>query len=108
MRLELHPGIHVVGEAADGPAALRLPASEIDVVLLDLNLPGMSGLEVCARFGERHVPVVMFSLEDGERTRRSCLAAGAAAFVSKRAAAREVLAALFAANEATVKEGAGE
>jgi two-component system, LytTR family, response regulator len=54
------PEVRVVGEAQDGPTALRL-IDELrpDVVLLDLSMPGMSGLEVTKRM--RHRPAVVFT-----------------------------------------------
>jgi two-component system LytT family response regulator len=54
------PEVRVVGEAPDGPTALRL-IDELrpDVVLLDLSMPGMSGLEVTRRM--RHRPAVVFT-----------------------------------------------
>jgi two-component system, LytTR family, response regulator len=54
------PDVRVVGEAEDGATALRL-IDELrpDVVLLDLSMPGMSGLEVAKRM--RHRPAVVFT-----------------------------------------------
>ena len=54
------PDVRVVGEAEDGPTALRM-IEELrpDVVLLDLSMPGMSGLEVAKRM--RHRPAVVFT-----------------------------------------------
>ena len=47
--LEVQDGIEVVGEAGDGPAALKLAAEHHpDVILLDLKLPGLDGLAVLA------------------------------------------------------------
>ena len=49
-RLELEPDLLVAGEAADGPGALAaLAAVPVDVVLLDVRLPGCDGLEVAAQ-----------------------------------------------------------
>jgi DNA-binding NarL/FixJ family response regulator len=85
MRLRLEPGIAIVGEAADGPAALELSAiGAPDVVLLDFNLPGRDGLSVCRSLRSRGRAVVVLTIEDGEAVRERCLAAGAAAFVSKQ------------------------
>ncbi len=54
------PDTRVVGEAADGPTALRL-IDELrpDLVLLDLSMPGLSGIEVAKRM--RHRPAVIFT-----------------------------------------------
>ncbi len=98
MRLLLDSSINVVGEAADGESALALAVVlRPHVVLLDLNLPGMSGLEVCEALTGMQIPVVMFSLDDSDRTQLACLAARASSFVSKQAPANLLLAALHAA-----------
>jgi DNA-binding response OmpR family regulator len=75
-----------IATANDGPAALdAADRVDPDVVLLDLNLPGMSGLEVCRalkeRTGDRRVVMVT-----GQATRQdelAGLAAGADAFLRK-------------------------
>lgn len=52
--LKEHPEIEVVAEAADGTSALELASQEApDVILLDLKMPGMGGMEVCRRLKER-------------------------------------------------------
>lgn len=51
--LELEEDLHVVGEAGDGAAALELIESEQpDVVLTDIEMPGMTGLELAAALKE--------------------------------------------------------
>ena len=61
--LETEDGIVVVGEADDGAAAVELVReTKPDVVLLDLMLPGMSGLDVCRAIrAESGVPIVMLT-----------------------------------------------
>ena len=80
--------IEVVGEADTGEQALTLiRALAPDVVLCDLNLPGISGLEVTERItgGRRTTRVVIVSvLEDGPMPRR-LLEAGASGYVGKGA-----------------------
>lgn len=57
--LELH-GFAVVAEAIDGPDALmKVDEFEPDVVLLDIQLPGMDGIEVAERLSRREHPPVM-------------------------------------------------
>jgi DNA-binding NarL/FixJ family response regulator len=79
-------GVVVVAEAWDGPEALRLVRLHApDVVVLDLNLPGMSGLEVLAVVKARPVPPVVIILTNHphERYRVACLRAGADFFFDK-------------------------
>jgi len=90
MLLEAHPaGITVVGEAEDGEALLKLLNTvETDVVVMDLTMPGMGGLETLRRLRARdHAPpvLVLSAHEDTAHPRRA-LNAGAAGYLSKRSA----------------------
>ena len=74
--------------AADGPHALRMiESSPPDLVLLDVQMPGMDGYEVCRRIKEnpelRLVPVVMITALDSTDDRVTALEAGADDFMSK-------------------------
>lgn len=86
--------IEVVGEAESGDVALpRIRALRPDVVLCDLHLPGLSGLEVTERVlkGQQGTRVVIVSvLEDGPMPRR-LLEAGASGYVGKGGDADELL-----------------
>ena len=85
--LEQH-GYDVVGEAGDGEAALRV-ASELrpDVVLLDVQMPGIDGFEVTERLlaGDRPPVVVLVSTRDREDFGGLVERSGARAFISKHA-----------------------
>jgi DNA-binding NarL/FixJ family response regulator len=95
MQLELEADMAVVGEAADGRAAIeQLATTTPDVVLMDLQMAGVDGLSATSalRVHQPSLPVVILSLHDGLRTRSEALAAGARAFVSKHDPAGVLLA----------------
>ena len=81
------PDFDVIGEADEGEAAITL-ASELhpDVVVLDLRMQGVDGLEAAREIAatEHDVRIVILSLQDDARTRREALASGASAFVGKQ------------------------
>ncbi len=79
-------GLVVVGEAADGRSALAQAAAlEPDVVLLDIGLPDLDGLEVASQLaGRRPAPgVVLISSRDGATYGSRLLGSPAAGFVRK-------------------------
>jgi DNA-binding NarL/FixJ family response regulator len=84
--LELADGVEVTGEAADGPAALELIAeSSPDVVLLDMVLPGMDGVEVLHEMRRRALAarvLVVTSFTDRSRL-LPAVRAGARGYLSK-------------------------
>jgi DNA-binding NarL/FixJ family response regulator len=94
MILSAESDIEVVGEAESGEVALpQLRKLRPDVVLCDLHLPGVSGLEVTERIvrGEYGIRVVVVSvLEDGPMPRR-LIEAGASGYVGKGGNAGELL-----------------
>lgn len=82
-------GIEVVGEAADGEALLRqLPEWRPDVLVLDLTMPGLGGLETLRRLRARDdAPrVLVLSAHEDTAYPRRALNAGAQGFLSKRSA----------------------
>lgn len=98
-RLGETPGIEVVGEAGTGQEALALAASlQPDLVLLDIGLPDMSGLDVAARLGEvaPGTRALMLSMYDNREYVLSALRAGAAGYVLKDATSKEIIAAIRA------------
>ncbi|MFF7237594.1 response regulator transcription factor [Streptomyces collinus] len=84
---------YAVDRAADGPAALeRAAAHRPDLVVLDLMLPGMDGLEVCRRLREHGpVPVVMLTARGDEEDRVLGLEVGADDYVTKPFSPRELV-----------------
>ncbi|MGP5658979.1 response regulator [Corynebacterium falsenii] len=80
--------------AQDGPTALETFATEqVDIVLLDLMLPGMSGTEVCRQLRQTSsVPVIMVTARDSEIDKVVGLELGADDYVTKPYFARELIA----------------
>ena len=83
-----------VETAADGPAALRrFEAARPDLVLLDLMLPGIDGLEVCRRIRtQSNVPIIMLTAKRDETDTVIGLGVGADDYVAKPFSPRELLA----------------
>jgi DNA-binding NarL/FixJ family response regulator len=95
LRLTLEPEVEVIGEARDGAEAISLARSlQPDVVLMDVRMPGMDGIEATAalRAVARESAVVILSLDDSAKTRTRAKEVGAMAFVSKRRMEEELLA----------------
>jgi DNA-binding response OmpR family regulator len=82
-----------VDRAADGPTALAVAAARPpDLVVLDLMLPGLDGLEVCRRLRrERPLPVVMLTARGDEEDRILGLEVGADDYVTKPFSPRELV-----------------
>jgi len=98
--LELEPDFMVVAECADGDAAFtalqqRQPP-EVHVVVLDLSMPGRSGLELLRRISLRWpgVRTLVFSMHDSPAMVVQALQAGAAGFVTKSSQPELLVAAL--------------
>lgn len=63
IRLRLHDesDVEIVGEAGDGPAAVKaIEELEPDLVFLDIEMPGMDGFEILEKAGPTHLPLVIF------------------------------------------------
>lgn len=83
-----------VRQAADGPSGVEQAERwEPDLVLLDLMLPGLDGLEVCRQIQrDRHVPVLMLTARDDETDLVIGLAVGADDYLTKPFSMRELVA----------------
>ena len=94
LRYHLSSAGYEVSEARDGAQALRLALTQSpDLVLLDLMLPAMSGLEVCRALRRRsQVPIIMVTAKDSEVDKVVGLELGADDYVTKPFSVREVLA----------------
>jgi two-component system, NarL family, response regulator NreC len=92
--LETEPGVAVVAEAADGLEALRLcDEQQPDLLILDIGMPKLNGLEVAARAQkvERPPRVIILSMHADESYIIRALAAGARAYLLKDATDEDLL-----------------
>jgi DNA-binding NarL/FixJ family response regulator len=99
MLLGLLPGIEVVGTAADGEEAVRLAAARAaDVVLMDLRMPRMDGIEATRRLAEVRpaARVIALTTYADEPTVLGALRAGARGYLTKDAGAEEISRAILA------------
>lgn len=97
--LETLPHVEVVGESGDGLEAVRLArALSPDVILLDITLPGLNGLEVAARVARlgTGTRVLVLSMHASPEYAARAFAAGAAGYLNKDSAFDELAAALEA------------
>ncbi|CAL9433120.1 Transcriptional regulatory protein KdpE [Nocardiopsis dassonvillei] len=105
MTINLRARGHDVDTAADGAGALRLAAERPpDVVLLDLGLPDMEGLEVIRRLrGWSQVPIIVLSARHSAGEKVRCLDSGADDYVTKPFGMDELLARMRAAERRSVR-----
>jgi len=93
LRLELEHEGYVVETASDGHAGLEKALKEPDLVILDLMLPKMDGLEVCTRIrAKSRVPIIMLTAKDRIPDRVSGLDTGADDYLTKPFSIEELLA----------------
>jgi len=87
------PDVEVVGEASSGEEALQLAAREQpDIVLMDIAMKGLSGLQAAARLRELHpaARVIILSMHAGEEYVMQAMRAGAVGYLLKDAATSEL------------------
>ena len=97
MVLAAEPDIDVVGEAADGAAGVRVVTEQQpDVVLLDVRMPGMDGLEAARRILAAELPtrVVVLSTFDEDEYVAAALRAGVSGFLLKVAPPEDLVTAV--------------
>jgi two-component system, NarL family, response regulator len=96
--IDNEPDLSVVAEADDGCAAVELfQIHKPDVVLMDLRMPGMNGVEATRRIyaaGQGNCPVVMLSSFAGNEAIYKAIEAGAKAYLLKTASPEEILKAI--------------
>jgi two-component system response regulator NreC len=97
--LDAQPDLQVVGEAGDGGEALALAESlQPDLILLDLTMPGLGGMEslIPLRKAAPAARVLILTMHDDQGYLRQALQRGAAGYVLKKAADIELLSAVRA------------
>jgi DNA-binding response OmpR family regulator len=103
VRVNLEARDYIVQEASAGQEALSLFAQQVfDLVILDLVLPGMSGIEVCAQIREQSdVAIIVLSAHGEEELKVKALDAGADDYVTKPFGPEELLARIRAIRRRT-------
>lgn len=99
MLLSADPELEIVGEAEDGAQGLRLSRDLApDVVLMDISMPDMNGIEATRRIKELcpDVAVLALTMHEDDQYFFEMLAAGASGYVPKRAAPNDLISAIHA------------
>ena len=99
MRTTLTSHGYSVVEAASGEEALeKLRSERPDLIILDVNMPGISGIETCAEIRtSSDVPIIMLTIRNSERDKVQALDAGADDYVVKPFGVQELMARIRAA-----------
>jgi DNA-binding NarL/FixJ family response regulator len=95
--LEAQPDLHVVGEARTGRSAVgQVTALQPDIVVLDISMPDMDGLEACQYIHKRHpdVQILILTMHESEEYFLQALRMGATGYLVKKAAPAELCAAV--------------
>jgi DNA-binding NarL/FixJ family response regulator len=93
--ISLEPDMEVVGEARGGEEAIKLvETTQPDVVLMDINMPGMSGVEAIRRIHAKHpqVAVLVLTMYDRDEYLYESIRAGATGYLLKDAPSGDVIA----------------
>jgi len=91
--LEGQSGIEIVGEASDGEQAIRLAATlKPDVILMDIAMPGVNGIEATRRIKQEwpRISVLVLTAYDDDQYIDALLDAGAAGYLLKNVSAEEL------------------
>jgi CheY-like chemotaxis protein len=96
LRQTLEPQGYEVLLAPSGDTALKVAQRALpDVILLDVNMPGMNGYDACRQLKEsektRHIPVIFITANEGAQSLVDCFRAGGIDYISKPFKAEEVL-----------------
>lgn len=102
MLISAQPDMTVVGEAQDGEEAVRIAlATDPDVVVLDISMPKVGGLQAIAEFQKSGKParILLLTMHDETAYLRTALAAGAAGYVLKKSVDADLLSAIRAVHK---------
>jgi DNA-binding NarL/FixJ family response regulator len=97
-----HPGWEVIGEASDGMEAVdKADHLQPDVMVLDVTMPRMNGLEACRLIRQKApgMEILFVTQHDSPQMMREALEAGARGYVVKSNAARDLLEAVEAVSQ---------
>lgn len=97
--LGTEPNLNVVGEAGSAEEALALAeALKPDLVLLDLSLPGVSGIQVTTRLKQKqpHIRTLILTVHEEDTLLREAIRAGASGYILKKAVETELIDAIRA------------
>ncbi|HET6673891.1 MAG TPA: response regulator [Nitrospiraceae bacterium] len=98
--LDAYAGIQIIGEAASGEQAVALADElQLDVVLMDVNMPGMNGIEAtrAIKSAKPAVVVIGLSIQNAGQVATAMKEAGASAFLNKEAAVEDLYQSILAA-----------
>jgi two-component system response regulator NreC len=105
MMLEAEPDLEIVAEAESGEEALRhVGQCTPDVVIMDVGLPGMGGVETTRVMRDRYpdIPILALTIHEDERYFFQMLDAGAAGYLPKRAAPTDLVNAIHTVHQGHV------
>ena len=105
MLFQAEPDMEIVGEASSGEEALALvPTLQPDVVIMDVAMPGMNGIEATRRIREinPHAAVLALTMHEDEQYFFAMLDAGAAGYIPKRAAPDDLVSAIRVVSQGNV------
>ncbi|QSJ14896.1 response regulator transcription factor [Nostoc sp. UHCC 0702] len=97
VRLQQEPGLEIVAEAEDGETAIELVKQNLlDVVLLDVGLPGIGGIEACRQIKQQNplLPILVFTSHSQKPLITRLIEAGAQGYCLKGIAAEKLVLAL--------------
>jgi DNA-binding NarL/FixJ family response regulator len=97
--LSLAPGVHVIGEAASGDEAVQqAEALQPDVILMDVNMPGLNGIEATRQIlhDSPHIRVLVVTMFEDDSSVFAAMRAGARGYILKDAEKEDILRAIQA------------